>query len=182
MALADCCNNMVELERTYLAKYIPDGLQDCKHKEIIDVYFPASSHHPILRLRKSGETLELTKKSPGDNGDRSAQLEQTIKLSQEEYDAIAIIPGKRVSKLRYYFPYQDRIAEVGVFQEALAGLVLIDIEFETVAEKDAFEMPEFALAEVTHEDFLAGGMLCGKSFKDIETDLKKYGYQPIFDH
>jgi len=44
---------------------------------------------------------------------------------------------------------------------------------------DRFVIPDFCLAEVTHEDFLAGGMLCGKSYSDIEDKLKKFGYVKI---
>ena len=70
-------------------------------------------------------------------------------------------------------------AEIDVFQGALKGLVLVDVEFETVEEKDAFEMPEFCLVEVTQEEFIAGGMLCGKSYEDIEEGLKRYNYSRI---
>lgn len=40
-------------------------------------------------------------------------------------------------------------------------------------------MPEFCLADVTQDAFIAGGMLAGKSFKDIEKDLGKFNYQKI---
>ena len=31
---------MDEIEKTYLVKNLPEGLEDCKHKEIYDIYFP----------------------------------------------------------------------------------------------------------------------------------------------
>ena len=40
-------------------------------------------------------------------------------------------------------------------------------------------MPDFCLAEVTQEEFIAGGMLCGKSFEDIKDKLEKFGYRGV---
>ncbi|MEI6650468.1 MAG: hypothetical protein WCL23_03485 [Candidatus Moraniibacteriota bacterium] len=170
---------MIELERTYLAKRLPDGLSECPSKEMIDTYLPVSSRHPVLRLRKKGDVFEMTKKSPVVEGDSSRQEEQTIRLSEEEYSAFSGIDGKRVGKTRYRYLVQGLTAEVDVFTGALDGLVLIDFEFETEAEKEAFIMPDFCLVEVTQEEFLAGGMLCGKSYDDISDDLALFGYERI---
>jgi CYTH domain-containing protein len=170
---------MIELEKTYLARWVPKNLTDCDRAEMLDVYIPASSPHPHLRLRKRGEILEMTKKTLVNLGDASSQLEQTIILAQDEFDALVQVGGKRVRKIRHYLKYNDRIIEVDVFQDALAGLVLVDVEFDTVEEKDSFLMPDFCLIEITQEDFLAGGMLCGKNYNDIETDLIRCGYSKL---
>ena len=170
---------MIELEKTYLASYIPTNLVDCKCSEMLDVYFPVSSPHPHLRLRKRGDNLEMTKKTLVNQNDASSQLEQTIKLAQEEFDVLAQVEGKRVKKTRYYLEYRGRTLEVDVFHGALGGLVLVDVEFDSIEEKDHFEMPDFCLIEVTQAEFLAGGMLCGKSYGDIEADLAKFGYRKL---
>ena len=171
---------MIELERTYLAKKIPEGLQACPFKEILDVYFPKLSDHPKLRLRKQGTKFEITKKQPVHQGDASQQEEQTIVLNHEEFDTLCSLEGKRVRKIRYYYPYKGRTAEVDVFSDLLLGLVLVDFEFETLEEKNAFEMPDFCLAEVTQETFFAGGIVCGKKYDDLEADLKRFHYQKLF--
>ncbi len=170
---------MIELERTYLAKYLPDGLSDCPSKKMLDIYLPAVSRHPVLRIRRSGDRLEMTKKTPIVEGDSSKMEEQTIRLSDDEFEALSGIEGKRVAKTRYQYGYHGHVAEVDVFSNALAGLVLVDFEFETEAEKDAFPMPDFCLVEVTQEEFIAGGMLCGKRYDDIASDLARFGYEPI---
>ena len=54
---------MIELEKTYLAKNIPENLQNCKFKEIVDIYIPKYSEHPKLRIRKNGNRYEVTKKA-----------------------------------------------------------------------------------------------------------------------
>ena len=69
--------------------------------------------------------------------------------------------------------------EIDIFQDKLAGLVIADFEFQTDEEMASFKMPSFCLAEVTGEEFPAGGMLAGKSYKDIEKDLSRFGYRKL---
>lgn len=169
----------IELEKTYLAKYVPDDVWGCASREIIDVYFPKTVEHPILRLRRKGNKYELTKKQPVENDDSSRQYEHTIELSKEEFEALAKADGKRVVKRRYYYIYNGRTLEIDVFFEELAGLVVVDAEFETVEEMAGFAMPDFCLADVTQDALIAGGMLAGKSYTDIEKDLSIYEYEKI---
>lgn len=170
---------MIELERTYLAKYLPEGLEGCDCKEVIDVYIPHTEKHPVLRIRKNGDKYEMTKKTPLDDGDVSEMLEETIVLSQEEFDALMKLEGKRVHKIRYYYNYHGHRAEVDVFQGDLVGLVTVDFEFDDVDTKNAFAQPDFCLADITQEEFTAGGMICGKSYSDIEGKLNSFNYQKI---
>jgi CYTH domain-containing protein len=169
---------MKELERTFLVKSLPKDLFLSKSKEIIDIYLPASHDHPVLRLRKNGDKFEMTKKQPLDD-DASEQEEQTIKLSKHEFEELLKLPGKKVRKIRYFHEYKQKIAEFDVFQDSLKGLVLVDFEFDTKEHKAVFAMPEFCLVEVTHEDFIAGGKLCGKGYEDIEERLKMFGYSKL---
>ena len=172
---------MIELEKTYLAKKLPKNLKSYKFKEIIDVYIPKSSEHPKLRLRKNGDKFELTKKEPVHDGDASYQEEQIIILTETEFNALnQQLEGKRVRKIRYFYDYNGEIAEFDVFQDDLLGLVIIDFEFATLDEKDNFQMPSFCLIDVTQEVFIAGGMICGKTYKDIEANLEKFKYSKLF--
>jgi adenylate cyclase len=170
---------MIELEKTYIAKYLPSDLSSCFFKELIDIYFPPSVPHPNLRIRMNGDKYEITKKVRVDALDASKQEESTISLTKEEFEALSISPGKQVSKIRYHYLYQGRTAEIDIFRGALSGLVVVDFEFEKETEKNDFQMPDFCLADVTQEDFIAGGMLCGKTYSDIEPYLVKYGYTRI---
>jgi len=79
---------MIELERTFLVKIIPENLKSCRFNEIIDIYIPKTAEHPTLRLRKNGNTFELTKKEPVNDGDASHQNEQTIILTGKSYKDI----------------------------------------------------------------------------------------------
>ncbi len=167
---------MLEFERLFLAKKLPEGLEKCKNKEVLDIYLPHDSHHPVLRIRKNGDKYEMTKKEVVGAG---VFKEQTIALTTEEFTALEKIQGKRVHKIRYFYPCNNRTLEIGVFQGALKGLVLIDVEFASEEDMKNFTMPDFFLAEVKNKDFLAGGMLCGKSYADIEPFLSQMGYKKI---
>ncbi|NQV88344.1 MAG: hypothetical protein HQ402_02215 [Parcubacteria group bacterium] len=169
----------IEFEKTYLAKKMPEGLENFPHKEIIDIYIPQEETHPFLRIRKKGDVYEITKKEPINRTDSSEQSEHTIKLREEEFRALVSVKGKRVNKIRYNYNYSGRNAEIGVFQEDLAGLVLVDFEFEKVEDKNNFKMPDFCLVDITQDKTFAGGMLCGKKYADIEPRLKELGYKKI---
>lgn len=168
---------MIELERTFLIKEIPKDLSKCKSIEVIDIYIPDSFEHPTIRIRKNGDKYEVTKKEPVDGNDSSHQTEQTIVITKEEFEwMMKNIKGKFLRKLRYYYNYNGSVAEIDVFKDNLEGLVLVDFEFKTAEDKDKFEMPEFCLADVTQDEFVAGGMLCGKQYDDIVEELNKFGY------
>jgi CYTH domain-containing protein len=171
---------MLEIEKTYLVKFLPEDLKNCDYKELIDIYIPESSAHPDLRIRKNGDKYEITRKRPIDLADSSRQDENTISLSKEEFEYFNQLSGKRVRKIRYLYEYNNFMAEFDLFQDNLKGLVLADFEFKSDKEKDIFIMPNFCLAEVTEEVFIAGGVLAGKGYKDIEKDLKRFNYKKIF--
>ena len=168
---------MEEIELTFLPKGLPEGVQKSRSKELLDIYLPAGSEHPTLRVRRSGSSFEITKKQPVREGDASHQIETTIPLTAEEFADLEKLEGKRVHKTRYYYNESSIDYEVDVFQDALQGLVLVDIEFKILAEKAAFVAPNWLLVEVTQEKFIAGGMLCGKSYDDIEGRLHAFGYE-----
>ena len=169
----------IELEKTYLAKFLPEGLKDCPSKEIKDIYIPESIEHPVLRIRQKGDKYEITKKQPIQGVDSSEQYEHTIELTKEEFLVLEQVAGKRVHKIRYYYNHHGVQAEVDVFQDDLAGLVLVDFEFKEVADKNNFEMPEFCLTDVTQDKHFAGGILCGKKYADIQVHLGELGYKKI---
>ena len=172
-------NSMIEREKTFLAKYIPQDVFTCESKDIIDIYIPKNQTHPHLRVRKSGDEYEITKKVQVEKDDASTQKEFTIPVTKEEYDALSGLPGKQVEKRRYYYLHNGKTIEFDIFLNDLSGLVLIDVEFSSEEEKAQFIMPDFCLVDITQEEFIAGGVLCGKTYKDISAQLQAFGYNSI---
>jgi len=170
----------IELELTYLAAKLPDELQGTEPKRLMDVYVPESEvDHARLRLRQKGSKYEITKKVPLRDGDASAHTEMTIPLDQNEFTALISVSQKRIIKDRYNIEIAGHPAEVDVFREELSGLVLIDFEFSNEEEKAAFTQPSIALSDVTQENFIAGGLLAGKTYQDIEPELQRFNYKAL---
>jgi len=170
---------MKEIELTFLAKTLPHGMVGSESREIIDLYFPENSLHPKIRLRKNGNKYELTKKQLLNTNDASMQEESTILLDVEEFLVLSQLEGKRIRKVRYFYSCDRGVAEIDVFQDELEGLVLIDFEFSSEEELNSFEIPNFCLCDVTQEDFIAGGVLAGKTYAQIKNNLNRFNYKKI---
>ena len=143
------------------------------------MYIPRSAVHPSLRIRRQGDAHEITKKRPVHGNDASHQREITIPISAEEFADFTKLKGRRVEKRRYYYKEKGVEYEIDVFRGDLKGLVLVDVEFKSRKEQKAFTAPGWLLADVTHEGFLAGGMVCGKKYKDLAKRLGALGYIPM---
>lgn len=172
-------STQVEYEKTYLLKQLPDGIENASYVTIRDTYIPDTVSHAHLRLRAKDETYVITKKMPVAGADSSKQYEHTIELTKKEYDALVRCSEKDAVKRRYLMKVAGHDAEIDVYGEKLAGLVVIDFEFTSEAEKDAFQMPDICLADVTQEEAVAGGYVPGKSYEDIEPILQTYGYEKM---
>ena len=178
---------MIELERefTYLLDKLPDDLDKFPSIIIEDIYIPADARHPVTRIRRRGDKYMITKKIPvdatdGTVGDASLQTEHTIELSSEEYKALASLPGKQFKKRRFTYKINGYDAEIDVHLDKLTGLALVDFEFNSDEAMEKFIKPEFVGADVTQDEMIAGGMLCGKSYSDLADQLaEKYDYKPL---
>src|SRR5690606_34511988 len=170
----------LELEYTFLAKEIPQQVKDVRPQRLMDVYIPESdTDHARLRLRQKDDSYQITKKTRLNPDDASSQIESTIELDQKEFQALSSVSQKRIVKDRYLIDINGRSAEVDIFREKLAGLVLIDFEFSNEQDRATFTTPDICLADVTQEDFIAGGVLSGQSYTDIQDHLNRYNYQPL---
>ena len=169
----------IEYELTFLAREIPVEIKDVSPVKFRDIYLPESVEHPHLRIRQKGDSYEITKKVPVHNEDSSEQLEQTIPLEPAEFKALLKVSNKTLEKDRYLVKIDGHSAEVDVFKGDLKGLVLIDFEFENEKQKAAFQPPACCLVDVTQEEFVAGGILAGKTYSDFESELKKLDYHKI---
>lgn len=170
---------MIELERTFLAKKLPN-LISCTKTEILDIYLPSHFDRPKIRIRKNDNKFEITKKFLAQEEDYTKFVEENIPITEGEFIALEKeLNGKRVHKMRYYYNWRGLTAEFDVFLKDLKGLVLIDFKFGREEEIYSFKMPPFCLRDVTEDEVLSGGVLCGKSFRDIERHLGKYNYKRL---
>lgn len=94
-----------EFERSFLARYLPPCLSYALSKEIHDIYIPHDVLHCKLRLRKTGEVFEMTKKERAAEDESAHLIEYTIPLTEAEFEALRAVKGKEVRKIRYYLSF-----------------------------------------------------------------------------
>lgn len=95
--------------------------------------------------------------------DKHTRLITSIYLPEEEFSVLAAsLPGSRIKKLRHRLHSSPGIMLlVDEFQGELDGLLIAEAEaeFETQEQSEAFEMPGFAVCEVTDDPKFTGGHL-----------------------
>jgi CYTH domain-containing protein len=130
-------------------------------RRIEDRYFGGTS----LRLRRvtspSGEVVErkLNQKLAHEPAIASHRVVTSVYLGEADYDLLARIGGARLVKRRYPWTWGDVAWAVDVFEERLAGLVLVSAEAES--EVALAGLPELPMrhVEVTADPLFAGGAL-----------------------
>lgn len=166
---------MIENEFTYLVKRLPDNLDQLPHESLKQGYFSAGLQP--LRIRQKGARFELTKKVPLDPNDYSRYQEYEIGISQEEFERLWTQVLNSLEKTRYYTPLEGGLkAELDVFEGALKGLSLVEVEFPTEEARTKFQPPEWFGKDVTQEHWACGAYLAGKSFEDIKSLLRQNEY------
>lgn len=76
-------NQELELELTFLAKKLPEGIRAIAPTRIVDIYIPDTPEHSHLRLRQKGEKYEITKKMPVLEGNASDRLNRQYRLQKK---------------------------------------------------------------------------------------------------
>lgn len=116
-----------------------------------------------LRLRRmtdevSGEVAhKLAKKYEAT--DATARPMVNAYLTAAEYDVFAALPAAVVRKRRFPVTSGPHVFGVDLFDGALAGLVLAEVDAEDAATLGAVDAPSRAIGEVTHDPRYQGGAL-----------------------
>jgi len=135
----------MEIERKYLVKQTPENLDKYEQKRISQGYLCTN---PVVRIRRSNEEYFLTYKSRG----LMAREEYEMPLTAEAFEhMLPKIDGILIDKIRYMIPLDEKhVAELDIFQGILAPLRLVEVEFESIEEANAFVPPEWFGDDVTN--------------------------------
>ena len=135
-----------EIERKFLLGELPERLADRAGEQISQGYL-TNGEGPEIRLRRAGERTLLTVKT----GAGEVREELEIELEPELFGTLwPLTAGRRVTKTRLREPLAaGREAEVDVYAENLAGLVVAEVEFSSVEESGGFEPPPWLGREIT---------------------------------
>lgn len=119
-----------------------------KSEEILQAYLEIGKIEK--RVRKRGNsyfyTVKTIEKSDLFRG------EEEKKITKKEFDELMVLRiGNSVSKRRYEIPIQnDLIAELDIYNEALEGLRIVEVEFPNIEMAKNFIAPEWFGEEVTY--------------------------------
>jgi CYTH domain-containing protein len=135
----------MEIERKYLLKTIPEHLEQYESKKIAQGYLCTS---PVVRIRRSNDDYYLTYKGEG----LMVREEYNLPLTKEAYEhLLPKIDGLLIAKTRYLIPLSGGLtAELDLFEGELAPLSLVEVEFETEADANAFTAPDWFGEDVTN--------------------------------
>lgn len=134
----------MEIERKYLVNNIPENLNSFPCRIMEQGYLNTA---PVIRIRKDNENYELTYKSDG----LMTRREINLPLNQISYEHLLTkIDGRLIRKRRYMIPLSDGLtAELDVFEEDLAPLVLAEVEFPDESLAMSFSPPDWFGEDVT---------------------------------
>jgi CYTH domain-containing protein/CHAD domain-containing protein len=136
----------VERERKWLVDRLPDLPDDGTRMAQGYVAIDGTVSLRVRDAGAKGRTMTLK----GGKGAVRTELEWTI--DKEQFDAAWALTGDRqVEKVRYTIPVGDHVAELDVFGGRLAGLLLVEVEFDDDDALGAFEAPDWFGQEVTDD-------------------------------
>ncbi len=146
----------VEIERKFLASELPAGFLDQYQGEEIEQGYLILEDETELRIRKrSGRcTMTLKQGSGLERREQEQDIDGTLFFMLWPLTA-----GRRIEKTRYLIHQQEFCLELDIFTGALEPLVLLEVEFDTIADSRHFSPPVFVLCEVTHDRAYSNAML-----------------------
>ena len=162
-----------ELSRTWLIEALPEPLtRASEHIQIFDNYI----HETRLRLRviRFPETKEWTyilQQREANDVDPAEWKISEIFLNEAEYEHFKVFEGHEIRKNRYFHEFGGRMFEFDVYLGALWGMNLAKVEFSERSKMEGFEIPAFAVAEVTKEPFFDDANLVNCSFGDVQREV-----------
>jgi adenylate cyclase len=135
----------VEIERKFLVARAPDPLPEGEPLE--QGYLAVAPDGVEVRIRRRAGRSTLTVKS----GPAHVRVEEEIEIDDRRFEALwALTDGRRIAKTRHLVPLGDGLtAEVDVYADALAGLLVAEGEFASEQASLAFAPPDWLGTEVT---------------------------------
>nr|WP_166176523.1 hypothetical protein [Altererythrobacter segetis] len=140
-----------EFERRWLVDPAARPALDGQWMTIIDDRYIDGTRMRLRRMTRPdlGEVKwKLTKKY--ECSDPSARPIVTSYLTEAEYDVLAALPARELTKRRYHLPLGGRYWSLDLFEGPLLGLEMIECEADDEAALAALVPPDWALHEVTH--------------------------------
>lgn len=156
---------MLEIERKFLVPSPPADLTNHPHSDLIQGYLAIELGRAQVRVRRrrdggpETDRHQLTAKMR----EGTVRDEVNLAISADDFEKLwPLTIGRRLHKTRYRIPHGDRVIEVDVFHGAREGLVIAEVEFDSLEQCDAFTPPGWLGREVTRDPSYKNSHLAGE--------------------
>lgn len=167
----------IEEERRYLVTSLPQGVRgSTEFMRIVDYYIAGTR----LRLRRmessAGETLafKLGQKYQPEDLQVHQAIMTNMYLDEGEYRKLRALGGAEIIKRRYAYEFEQLLYSLDVFEGALQGLILAEIEQRPEVKLSSLTVPGFAAQEVTGDPRFNGGYLAVLDAEQLHELLSPY--------
>ena len=134
----------MEIERKFLVGTTPN-LDGVKSSEIIQGYV---SFSPEIRVRQLDDKYYRTEKGEG----MVVREENEWEISKEEAEKMfQEVKTNLIEKTRYYISYNKYTIELDIYKGIFKGLIVAEVEFETLEEANNFTPPEWFLEDISEK-------------------------------
>lgn len=138
----------LEIERKFLVLRPPPGLEPARAVAVRQGYLAAGNGREVRLRRKDGRFFLTAKAGAG-----LIREEAEIELTPEQFAVLwPLTLGRRLDKSRYVRALGPHVLEIDVFHGKLEGLILVEVEFRSPQEAEAFEPPPWFGREVTQDE------------------------------
>jgi adenylate cyclase len=149
---------MEEIEYKYLVDKVKWNAVNKPKGELIVQGFLHNTKACVVRIRIKGSKGFLTIKGET-KGITRKEFEYEIPVNEAQEIVDSFI-SKSIRKIRYEIPFGTHTWEVDVFEGALDGLIIAELEVTSEAEK--FETPDWVTEDVSHDPSYYNAVLIEK--------------------
>jgi CYTH domain-containing protein len=167
-----------EFRRKYLIETLPEPLtRASRHLQLFDNYITGtrmrirSVRDPetkqwswMMQQRLTAEVLGLTYLKIAE-----------IHLNEAEHTVFEPFEGNEIRKNRYFHEFDGRAFAFDIYLGPLWGLNIASVEFADAQSLERFEMPSFAVFDVTNNPFFLGENLVERKFEDVQAEVARIG-------
>jgi adenylate cyclase len=134
---------MPEIERKFRVAHLPEGI--AAGAALRQAYVAVDGDVEV-RVRREDGDCTLTVKG----GHGLERVEVEVPIDPPHFDQLWALAGDRtLEKTRHRVPVGGHVAEVDVYGGRLAGLAVVEVEFASRADAEAFAPPDWFGPELT---------------------------------
>ena len=146
----------MEIERKFLVGELPQ-LDGYRHSEIVQGYV---SFSPEIRVRRLDNKYYRTEKGEGMIAREENEWEIDEEVAEKMFKEVKT---NLIEKTRYYIPYNKYVIELDIYKGIFKGLIVAEVEFESMEEAQAFTPPDWFIEDISEKREYRNKILALKS-------------------